>query len=79
MLADFGIAAGATLIDDDSEVFAMSIPWSSPEVISQLVSGTVPSEIWSLGATLYTLLTGRAPFELPSGEKIPGRSTCNES
>ena len=70
VLADFGIAAGATLIDDDSEVVAMSIPWSAPEVISHQVSGTVPSEIWSLGATLYTLLTGRAPFELPSGEKI---------
>jgi serine/threonine protein kinase len=69
VLADFGIAAGATLIDDP-EVVAMSIPWSAPEVVSHLVSGTIPSEIWGLGATLYTLLTGRAPFELPSGEKI---------
>lgn len=70
VLADFGIAAGATLIDEDADVVAMSIPWSAPEVISHLVSGTVPSEIWSLGATLYTLLSGRAPFDLPSGEKI---------
>jgi len=70
VLADFGIAAGATLIDDDPELVAMSIPWTAPEVLSQLVSGTIPSEIWGLGATLYTLLTGRAPFDLPSGEKI---------
>lgn len=71
VLADFGIAAGATLLDDDPDVVAMSIPWSAPEVISQHVAGSVPSEIWSLGATLYNLLAGRAPFELPSGEKIP--------
>ncbi len=71
VLADFGIAAGATLLDEDPEVVAMSIPWSAPEVISQSVSGSIPAEIWSLGATLYTLLAGRAPFELPSGEKIP--------
>jgi len=70
VLADFGIAAGATLSDEDPELVAMSIPWSAPEVISQLVSGTVPTEIWGLGATLYTLLTGRAPFDLPTGEKI---------
>lgn len=71
VLADFGIAAGATLLDENPDVVAMSIPWSAPEVISQEVAGSIPSEIWSLGATLYTLLAGRAPFELPSGEKIP--------
>lgn len=70
VLADFGIAAGASLMDEDPDLVAMSIPWSAPEVISQLVSGTVASEIWSLGATLYTLLTGRAPFDLPSGERL---------
>lgn len=70
VLADFGIAAGAALLDEKPDVVAMSIPWSAPEVISQQVAGSVASEVWSLGATLYTLLTGRAPFELPSGEKI---------
>ncbi|NTV40223.1 MAG: protein kinase, partial [Demequinaceae bacterium] len=69
-LADFGIAAGATLLEEKPDVVAMSIPWSAPEVISQQLSGSIPSEIWGLGATIYTLLAGRAPFELPSGEKI---------
>lgn len=71
VLADFGIAAGATFLDDGPDEVAMSIPWSAPEVISQQVAGSIPAEIWSLGATLYTLLAGRAPFELPSGERIP--------
>ncbi len=71
VLADFGIAAGATLLDEDPDVVVMSIPWSAPEVISQKTSGSIPSEIWSLGATIYTLLAGSAPFELVSGEKTP--------
>ncbi len=69
-LADFGIASA---IPDDNEsedrVFAMSVPWSSPEVLEERVTGSVPSEIWSLGATLYTLLAGRSPFELPQRDK----------
>lgn len=62
VLADFGIAA-AVIDEGDGETIAMSVPWSSPEVLRERVSGSVPSEIWSLGATLYTLLAGRSPFE----------------
>ncbi len=64
VLADFGIAA-AVLDEGDPETIAMSVPWSAPEVLQERVSGSVPSEIWSLGATLYTLLAGRSPFEKP--------------
>jgi serine/threonine protein kinase len=71
VLADFGIASAVALADDAPNVFAMSIPWSSPEVLLEQVTGSVPTEIWSLGATLYTLLAGRSPFELPSGERLP--------
>lgn len=62
VLADFGIAA-AVVGDGEAEQFAMSIPWSSPEVLQERVTGSIPSEVWSLGATLYTLLAGRSPFE----------------
>ncbi len=65
VLADFGIASAVARADDVPEVFAMSVPWSSPEVLQEQVSGSIPSEVWSLGATLYTLLTGRSPFEQP--------------
>lgn len=69
VLADFGIAAALSRDTDEPELFAMSIPWSAPEVLAETVSGSIPSEVWSLGATLYTLLAGRSPFELPSREK----------
>jgi serine/threonine protein kinase len=66
VLSDFGIAA--TLGESDStEAVGLSIPWSAPEVLNDETSGTVASEVWSLGATVYSLLAGRSPFELPGG------------
>lgn len=62
VLADFGIAA-AVVDEGDPDIIAMSVPWSSPEVLQQRVSGSVASEVWSLAATLYTLFAGRTPFE----------------
>jgi serine/threonine protein kinase len=68
VLADFGIAA-AVHGTRRMESVAMSVPWSSPEVLQEKVAGSVAAEVWSLAATLYTLLTGRAPFELPERSK----------
>lgn len=62
VLADFGISS--TLVRSaDAEVLAMSIPWSAPEVVAEQTGGTVESEVWSLGATVYSLLAGHSPFE----------------
>ncbi|GAA2223638.1 serine/threonine protein kinase [Herbiconiux moechotypicola] len=64
VLGDFGVAstmkgrAGGTGA-------GLSIPWSAPEVVDESTPGTVASEVWSLGATLYSLLAGRSPFERP--------------
>ncbi|KQX06522.1 MULTISPECIES: serine/threonine-protein kinase [unclassified Leifsonia] len=67
VLSDFGIAA--TLGEaETTEAVGLSIPWSAPEVLHDDVSGTVASEVWSLGATLYSLLAGRSPFEVPGTE-----------
>lgn len=71
VLADFGIASALLKADDAPEVFAMSVPWSSPEVVQERTTGTVASEVWSLGATLYTLLAGRGPFDATDGSKKP--------
>ncbi len=67
VLSDFGIAA--TLGEaETSEAVGLSIPWSAPEVLRDDVSGTVASEVWSLGATVYSLIAGRSPFEIPGGD-----------
>lgn len=65
VLSDFGIAAAITGRADEDEVFAMSVPWSAPEIVEERISGSVPAEVWGLGATLYSLLAGRSPFERP--------------
>ncbi len=67
VLSDFGIAATLGEVES-SEAVGLSIPWSAPEVLIEETSGSIASEVWSLGATLYSLLAGRSPFELPGEE-----------
>ena len=62
VLADFGISSSLAR-GTDEEVLAMSIPWSAPEVVAERTTGTVASEVWSLAATVYSLLAGHSPFE----------------
>ncbi len=62
VLSDFGIAASLTG-DGAQQLFAMSVPWSAPEVTGEHTAGSVASEVWGLGATVYSLLAGRSPFE----------------
>ena len=66
VLSDFGIASTLGSAHETDSV-GMSIPWSAPEVLLDDTSGSVHSEVWSLGATLYTLLAGRSPFEVRDG------------
>ncbi|GIT79170.1 hypothetical protein LLS1_08390 [Leifsonia sp. LS1] len=67
VLSDFGIAA--TLSEADvTEAVGLSVPWSAPEVLLDETSGTIASEVWSLGATVYSLIAGRSPFEVAGKE-----------
>lgn len=63
-LTDFGIAATTT---SAAQSEGMSIPWSPPESFAEPPRGAETSDVWALGATIYTLLAGRSPFEVPGG------------
>ena len=63
-LTDFGIATTAGSVDPSS---GMSIPWSPPESFADVPEFGVRSDVWALGATVFTLLAGRSPFEVPGG------------
>lgn len=62
-LTDFGIAAEASQ-DDDGDT-GVSVPWSPPEVLYVTAPASARSDVYSLAATLWHLLVGRSPFELP--------------
>jgi eukaryotic-like serine/threonine-protein kinase len=66
-LTDFGIAGRIHEVDADREV-RISYPWSSPELLDGRSNGSVASDVYSLGATIWNLLVGRSPFAQPQGD-----------
>jgi len=61
-LSDFGIAGLAGAVESGG----VSIPWAPPEAVEGQSAG-VAGDVYSLAATLYTLLAGRSPFARPGG------------
>lgn len=68
-LTDFGIAG--QMSDKDDEDVGVSVPWSPPETLYATAPATVRSDVYSLAATLWQLLVGRSPFEIPGGDNSP--------
>ncbi|MFC7502781.1 serine/threonine-protein kinase [Nocardioides sp. GCM10030258] len=64
LLTDFGIAS--VVGESGAAGQGLSIPWSAPESLSA-DSHDVRSDVYSLAATLYSLLIGHSPFERREG------------
>lgn len=72
VLSDFGIASTVTA-DAEEESVGLSVPWSAPEVLQDETAGTIASEVWAFAATVYSLLAGRSPFEMPGETNSSGQ------
>src|SRR5690625_5404942 len=53
----------------------MSIPWSPPELFTNPPRVDVRSDLFSLAATLYSLLAGQTPFERPGQRNTADRKS----
>ncbi|MGI8646196.1 MAG: protein kinase domain-containing protein [Nocardioides sp.] len=66
-LTDFGIAGRLQGVAGDDEV-RISYPWSPPEMLDGRSNGSIVSDVYSLGATVWHLLVGRSPYSIPGGD-----------
>lgn len=70
LLADFGIARGLGLTQStNTSGFAGTIAYSAPEVLEG-GSQSVQADIFSLGATLFSLLAGHSPYVVDTGSSL---------
>ncbi|MBC2638072.1 MULTISPECIES: serine/threonine-protein kinase [unclassified Rhodococcus (in: high G+C Gram-positive bacteria)] len=68
-LTDFGIAHIVGGYETATGGFTGSLAFTAPEVLNG-ESPTTRSDVYGLGATIYSLIAGRAAFERKSGEEL---------
>jgi len=56
--------AGSTGTSGTGASIGMSVPWSPPEMFEDDPAPDVRSDVFSLAATIYTILAGHTPFEV---------------
>lgn len=72
-----GLPAGVALDAEStgsatqSASVGMSVPWSPPEMFEEAPRPDATADVFSLAATLHTLLSGRTPFEVVGGPNGP--------
>ncbi|WP_166979966.1 serine/threonine-protein kinase [Paramicrobacterium fandaimingii] len=59
--------ATQSAVENNASSLGMSIPWAAPENFDDDPRVDVRSDVFSLAATLFSLLEGRSPFEVPGG------------
>lgn len=75
-LTDFGIAStlegevpmhttSMAKSRENTASVGLSVPWSPPEMFQDDPDPDVRSDVFSLAATIHTVLAGRTPFEVP--------------
>lgn len=69
VLTDFGIAS--RMNDEYDDDASLSVYWASPEAMFATSPVDKRSDVYSLGAMLWHLLVGRAPYVIPSGDNRP--------
>ncbi|WP_037366099.1 serine/threonine-protein kinase [Nakamurella lactea] len=70
VLSDFGISVQSSTpqaLAAGGGAVGMSIPWTAPEVFGEQTGGDERADVYSLAASLYTVLARRSPFDRPGG------------
>ncbi|WP_431964255.1 protein kinase domain-containing protein [Nocardia sp. bgisy134] len=69
-LSDFGISRGAGEISDEPDGIITGTPAYLPPEVARGAQPTEASDVFSLGATLYTAIEGQPPFGLDENSDV---------
>ncbi|OMJ82246.1 hypothetical protein SteCoe_17088 [Stentor coeruleus] len=75
-IIDFGISCISNFNDNDLQVSVGAVNYMAPERFKGQVS--IKSDIWSAGVILYTMLSGRLPFQADTDAKT-AKMICQDT